>query len=466
VGAVLNPGLAAQTGEAFTGFIEWAAQREWRDLPSSAQRRAVLILADDLAAALSALDEPEVARAHERLQASALTPATASLLRPGLPRVGTSQAAMGNGLAMGWNELDEGFRKAVCHAGLYTLPALLAVAESEGASLQDVLRALVLGYETATRVARGWRFPAMNIHPHALLAPVGAAAGVAFLRRLPPAQIAGAVACAATLGMAGPFNQATQGVLTRNTWAAQGAVAGLNAIEWSDCGILGDASSLHSVYAVALGAQADLSAWTLDADAAWAVESGYTKINACCQYAHSTIEAVQLLLERHPALRGGQQVEAIEVEVHPLGHALDNRAPDTTLGAKFSVPHAVAAALVHGNGGVRAFDAASLHDPQLARLRQLVRLRPFEGVRAWPEDRPSRVTVTTAGGARLTAACWSARGGPDKPFAEADLWAKFESIAAERAPAFVATMRQLAALEAGGDGLSRPWAQWLQTALN
>lgn len=466
MGTVLNDAdLARQTGQAFTDYLAWACKVEWPDLPASAQRCVVLILADDLAAALSARAEPEVARVHERLLASALAPVGASLLRPGLPRVATMQAAMGNGLAMGWNELDEGFRKAVCHAGLYVLPALLAVAEAEGASLKDLLRALVLGYETVTRVARGWRFPAMNIHPHALLAPVGAAAGVGFLRRLPSDQLSAAIACAATLGMAGPFNQALQGVLSRNVWAAQGAVAGLNAVEWSACGIGGDPSSLHSVYATALGAQADLSAWDLDADMGWGVESGYHKVNACCQYAHSTIEAVQQMLERHPALRGGSQVETIEIEVHPLGYALDDHGPRTTLGAKFSVPHAAAAAFLHGDGGVHSFDAASLQDPQLARLRRAVQLLPFQGVRAWPEDRPARVTVTTKDGGRFTTECWSARGGPDRPFDEADLWAKFDVISEAAAPSFVPTMRCMAGLAADADEFARPWTLWLHEAL-
>ena len=375
---------------------------------------------------------------------------------------------MGNGLAMGWNELDEGFRKAVCHAGLYVLPALLAVAEAEGASLQDVLRALALGYETAARVARAWRLPVMKIHPHALLAPVGAAAGVGFLRRLPFDELLSAVAGAATMGMVGPYHHALKGVLARNTWAPQAAVAGLNALEWAHCGIGGAASSPHEVYAVALGAETDLSVLAPHADEGWAVESGYHKLNACCQYAHSTIEAIQSLLQQDPGLRGGAGIASVEIEAHPLAFSLDERRPTTTLGAKFSVPHAAAAALVHGDGGMASFDAVSLNDERIARLRDLVRLRPFEGVRAWPEDRPARVTVTAFDGTRLSAECWSARGGPDQPFAEAELWDKLAALSAAPAPAFVGTMRRVAQAAAGAAdtaALLRPWHEWLDDCL-
>lgn len=465
MGTVLNPPpvTAAAAGVAFERYLQWATRVEWSDVSQAARHHVVLVLADDLAAAFSALDEPQVAVARQRMLAAA-TGGPASLLAPRRPRVSVLQAATGNGLAMGWNELDEGYRKAVCHAGLYVLPALLACAEAEGASLQELLRAALLGYETVSRIACSWRFPAMLIHPHALLAPVGAAAGVGFLRRLPAEELLSAISGAATMGMAGPFNHALQGVLARNTWAAQGAASGLAALEWAHCGIGGQASTPHDVYATALGAKADLAPLAPHADGGWAVESGYHKMNACCQYAHSTIEAVQTLLAKNPQLKGGEQLASIQVEVHPLGYALDDHRPTTTLGAKFSVPHAVAAALVHGNGGVASFDAASLDNPRIARLRDITRLVPFPDVRPWPDDRPARVTVTSRTGERFDALCWSAQGGPDRPFSEDALWSKVAALSLAQAPGFVRAMREMARLVQSKDtaeALARPWSAWL-----
>ena len=50
-----------------------------------------------------------------------------------------------DGTAANWLELDEGYRPAPCHAGLYVLPSLLATAEAEDWSCGEMLRALVLG---------------------------------------------------------------------------------------------------------------------------------------------------------------------------------------------------------------------------------------------------------------------------------------------------------------------------------
>src|SRR3546814_10040573 len=59
-----------------------------------------------------------------------------------------------------------------------------------------------------------------------------------------------------------------------------------------------------------------------------------------------------------------QEIDSITVECHPLALAFSNAAPATTLGAKFSMPHAVAAALALGQGGAAAFSTNSLADPR------------------------------------------------------------------------------------------------------
>ncbi len=460
MGTVLNPSRADAAGvvstpsreeaaAAFETCLRRLAALEWADIPASARARGAMVLADNLAAAFSAVAEPEVAA----MRASTLQHAEAgsvSVFAPGRPCSSQRDAAALNALAMGWNELDEGYRKAVCHGGLYVLPALMACAEATGASAQDVLRALILGYEAVARVARAWRFPDLKLHPHALLMPVGAAAGLGFLLRLPADQLVSAVAGATALGMAGPLNQAVQGSLVRNAWAAHGANAGWLAVQHARAGIGGLASTPFDVYVTGLGcATTDLSTFADDGD--WAVESGYQKMNACCQYALSAIEAVQALIGRDPSIQGGATVTAIRVEAHPLALKLDNRTPATTLGAKFSLPHAVAAAVVHGDGGVQSFDAASLDDPRVASLRNLIEIVPFSEQRPAPHDRPATVSISTADGA-ATQTVWSARGGPDRPFDESEVWAKIAALCAPVVPRAAEVLMRLASSASAASG--------------
>ena len=111
-----------------------------------------------------------------------------------------------------------------------------------------------------------------------------------------------------------------------------------------------------------------------------------------------------------------------------------------------------------------SFDAASLGDPRIARLRDLTRMVPFPDVQPPPHDRPARVIVIDREGSRAEAVCWSAQGGPDRPYAEEALWDKLQALSARQAPGLVRTMRALmgAASEHGtAPELARPWRQIL-----
>ncbi|MSW52806.1 MAG: hypothetical protein F2817_18200, partial [Actinobacteria bacterium] len=170
----------------------------------------------------------------------------------------------------------------------------------------------------------------------------------------------------------------------------------------------------HSAFAVAMGASVDLPRLTDALGETWAIRDGYHKLFACCQYAHSTVEA---LLDARDEL-GADAPEAIEeivVRTHPLALRLDQARPTTSLAAKFSVPHAAAAAVVLGEVDADACAPAAVADERIAALRELVRLEPFLPTPAPPHDRPSTVVVRLRDGRTVERTCLSAIGSPDRP---------------------------------------------------
>ena len=435
-------------------LVEWATGCDFAAIPRSALERAAGVLADDLAAMIGARDEPEVARFHARIIERARHQ-EATVLRGGAARVGRLDAAVANAVAADWLELDEGYRRVPCHAGLYVLPSLLATAEAENRSAAELLRALALGYEIVTRVARAFRPRALNMQSHGRYCAIGAAAAAALLRRLDTATTLRAVTAAATLTNPSPRSHLVAGALVRNVWPAQGAWSGLMAVEWAECGIGGSPDGLFDVYADVLGGTPQPHELAADLGEAWALAEGYTKIYACCQHLHATVEA---LLELRPALLAVAPLEAIdsvEVETHELARPLMNNRPATTLGAKFSLPHAVAAALVVGSGGAEAFAAATLDRPDIDGLRQRVQVRAYQPALAPPNDRPARTVVTLRDGRRLTAECLSARGGADRPLPPQTVTDKLAALAAPVYPGIVETLAPIRALEP--PALARGW---------
>ena len=428
--------------QGLSHLLNWATRVKFTDIPLPVVRRAALVVADDLSAMVACRNEPEIRQVHQKLLQDGTKP-EATVFRGGRPMADRYSVAVANGAAADWAELDEGYRKAVCHAGLYCLPALLAEAEAVRANVKEVLRCCVVSYEITTRFARAWKFSSLTLHPHGLFNAVGAAAAVSLLRGLNLATFMSALTSSATLIAVGPFDHAVKGALIRNMWPAAGAWNGMRAVDWAQCGIGGLPSTPNDVYAGALGAKPHLEELTEELGKEWAISDGYHKMFACCQYSHSTVEATLSLLTDMSDDSSSRNIKKIIVETHPSGLTLNNYDPPTTLAAKFSIPYIVAATLVTGQAGADAFSDDRLHDSEIARLMKLTELRPYEPIGEWPNDRPARVSVEFQDGSTMNKECLSAAGGPDRPFSEKQIIAKIRLLTDEIYPEFANTLTEL-----------------------
>jgi 2-methylcitrate dehydratase PrpD len=436
-------------GVQLAALCEWTVAQRWDDIPDRVRKRARWVLADDMAAMIAAAPEPEV-EAYRRMIEGRGAKAEATIIGPGLLRTDRWQAASANALAASWCELDEGFRTVTCHAGLYVVPATLAEVEAASLRLADALRAVALAYECVTRIACAFRFSTPTIHAHALWSAIGAAVATAVARGDDAATLKGAITAAATLTSVGPRPHLVEGVLARNVWAAAGAVAGMQCADWSACGITGADSSPAAVFRDILHAREDADALTAGLGERWSIESGFHKLYACCQHGHSAVEGLLDLLARERV--DPQRIAAIDAWTYPLALSLANAEPTTSLGAKFSMPHMIAAPLAYGSAPAEAFSQRALAHAGVARLRHLVRLHPYEGELVPPFDRPSRIVLTMDDGETLTAACRSARGGPDRPLADDVLLEKIGALAAPVLPGLPALVTQR-----DGADEQKPW---------
>ena len=456
---VTNPGKPAvdqghrdTVAAGLERLCEWAVAARSAPLPDGIRRRASLVVSDDIAAMVVAASEPQVSAAQERI----LSPggnAEATVFGASRQKAPRSLAAAANGLALPWAELDEGYRPLPCHAGGYTLPALLAEAEAENATIHDMLRALCISYEITTRIAHTFPFDNLTIHPHGAFNSIGAAAGIAVLRGYDAKLLRDTLTSAATMVCAGPFNHAIEGALARNTWTGLGSIAGFQAADFAPLGITGLAGALYDVYATGFSCRVEPKEMDQGlGKTEWAIERGYHKIYACCQYLHSAVQASMELAGRLSA--SSRPIKSIEVETHARGLALTGPAPETVLAAKFSMPHALATVAVLRTAGAKGFDSASLGNTEIAAMRERVTARPHPAIGDWPNDRPARVHWTFDDGTRWTAVCENARGGADQPYSERELLAKFEELTSPSLPKAPEALRSFVADASATDRMS------------
>jgi len=440
-------------------LCEWAAALDLRAVPTRTLSHAVLVLGDNIAAMLAAADEPEVRAWHERTIASR-TAEQATIFRGGAPRVSMAEAAVANGLAVTWNELDEGYTRVAVHPGALSQPLVLAAAEADGAPLDAMLRAVIGAYEIGTRFARTWPGTLPRLHPHGIYNAVCAAAGLALLRRATAAELERALTAAATMIAPGPYSHPIEGALVRNAWPAAGAWLGLFACDLARAGIGGTAGGVYDVFDRGLGAPSHPDELTDGLGSSWTICDGYHKLHAACHHSHAAIEAVDELRAVHPELAGGAMVEQVLVEGSAMAANFSNAEPATTLAAKFSIPHAVAGSIVRGSSDPDIFGAAGLHDPRIAALRARVKLGRLPDVRPWPYDRPARVTVTLRDGRSLVATCEAALGSPARPLTEDRVLGKIGELGARYAPGLIREVVALrGAVEEGGvpEASCRDW---------
>ena len=285
--------------------------------------------------------------------------------------------------------------------GLYVIPALIAEGEATGASTEDTLRALVLGYEVVARFARAFPPKAPVLHPHASLAAIGAAAGIGALRRFDARALNSALTSASTMVAPGPYRHAVEGALVRNVWPAAGAWCGLQAVEWAECGIGGTPQSPYDVFVMVFDAGLVADQFSVGLGDEWAIADGYHKVHACCQYSHSTVEAI---IDLHGRL--GDRMQRVQQHRgrdasarHDVGQPRTRNQPcGEVLHSRTSRPLPVFRARRRGRVHGRA--PRTMH-----RLRCCGRKWSscrFENVPAWPNDRPARVTVTLDDGSTHT----------------------------------------------------------------
>nr|WP_277348375.1 hypothetical protein [Streptomyces thermoviolaceus] len=139
----------------------------------------------------------------------------------------------------------------------------------------------------------------------------------------------------------------------------------------------------------------------------WQITHNYFKRHASCSYTHPAADlALDLRTARHlDRLRPAEVTDAvreIRVDTHALAAPLDRRRWDGSLGAMFSVPYAVAAALLDGAVTPATAEATEAERPELFALAAKVSVAEDPALTArLPHERATRLTAVLAGGERV-----------------------------------------------------------------
>ncbi len=326
-------------------------------------------------------------------------------------------------------ELDDGHRRAMAHMEAPIFSALLGVAEVKNCTVEQTLRAAVVGYETSVRIASAIQpgHKKRGFHASGTYGTIGCAMAVAALLQYDESEMQNVLSAAATSG-AGLLEVITGKSEQKPYNVANAAVAGVNAALYGKL-FTGPDDVLGGARGFARNLSSDFDIGQLLTPVKeFAIEGTYMKPYAACRHCHAPVEAA-LTLSKQEAIQP-EDIKEIRVKTYDLavyGH--DHTEIDGINSAKMSIPYSVAVAYIKQKCGMEMFTEDMVTDGEILALTRKVTVEEDPDLSALvPAKRTAVVKVYAADGKGLEARVDYPKGEPENPISKKELQDKFYSL--------------------------------------
>ena len=414
------------TTETLSGYV---TSLRYEDLGPRTVQEAKRHILDSLGCAMGGYgSEPAIIA---RRVAPSGTPA-ARLLGEGRPTT-PEAAAFANSVMIRFLDANDTYIARGSGHPSDMLGALLAAAELQAASGKDLVLATVAGYEVFGALAdqvslrdRGW-------DQGVFIAPASAA-GAGRLLGLSAAQMANAIAIAASANVATRQTRAGELAMWKGCATAAAAKAGLFAAQLAQEGMTGPTAAFEGRHGLFEQVTGPFEIGALGGRGRpFAIERTNFKFFAAEYHAQAPL-AMAL------GLRGKvrtEEIEAIDVQIYAMAYSeigsepakWDPRTRET---ADHSLPYMLAVALRDGRLTPASFEPQHYLDPSLRPLMNRIRVaESSEFTRHFPQELQSRIDVVTRSGQRFTEQATYPKGHARNPMTDADVETKFRDLSVD-----------------------------------
>lgn len=407
----------------------FACRVRLEDLPAPVLARTRWVIADSLPVIAAGMQQPEMQALLKRHIPGGAggTARGAAWVLGARQRAGALDAALLNGTAGTWLELNEGNLFAKGHPGIQVVPAAVALSQESGASGEELLMAVAVGYEVSARISRAAQMK-ISVHPHGTWGTLGAAVAAGRLQGFDERRMRELINVSATMGMATSRQTLLDGATVRNIFTGHSGYMGLMAARLVECGFTGETDSPASVYGKVLADGFDPAKAVENLGREWILAQGYFKLHPTGRYIHSAIDALEDLLSRSGKLDIAS-IARIEVKAYRLAAMLKEKRVTSSFGARFSVPFALATILHHGGSGLAPFEQAAVDNEAIQALAARIEVEEDASYTArYPAEQVCDLRIVLAGGRVHEGRCTVTKGEPSKPHAPEELEKKFMQL--------------------------------------
>ncbi len=402
-------------------LADWCVNLRINDVPDAVITKAEDCILDAIAAAIPGQHTPGAQRIHE--VAAATYRAGDAALWFSDTTLNPTGAAFANAASASMLDIDDGHRAALGHPGAAVVPAALAVAAEADVTGDDILAAVIAGYEVCVRVGHAEKRKAYHTGNWS---GFGACAAAGRLLRLDARQLMHALAITAYHGprVADLTLSADMGSNVKESipWSV---VAGMAAADLARTGFSGCRDALDIDERFAPGVALD------GLGNGFMITRTYFKRYSACRWIHSAVEALLEIMQENGV--AADEIEQVHVETfHQAAHLNNHADPHSLESAQYSIPYCLGLAAMRGEAALMPISGYSLHHPQAVDFARKVEVRHVEEMDAlFPETVPAHVRVMTDRGP-FDARVSSPWGEPDRAPARDEMLAKLHALAEGR----------------------------------
>ncbi|MBI3043663.1 MAG: MmgE/PrpD family protein [Betaproteobacteria bacterium] len=330
-------------------------------------------------------------------------------------------------------EIDDHYPPGESHPGCIVVPSALAMAERQGANGEDLIVAVVAGYEVMGRINRAITPSCSNrgFHAHTSISgPFGAAAAAGKILSFAPDLMLNA------LSIAGSHSSGTKeydqgGGSVKRMHAGMAAHAGIRSALIAQKGITGPGTILEGkhgfFHAFADEYKVDEVTDGLGSDFKIVMGQGF-KFYCSCGAMHSALDGLRILMAQHKDINENNVAEIVMGTNSNSRYHVDARLTDIT-SAQFSAPFSLAMTVITGKNGFSDYTEQNLRNPRILNLAAKVKMVIDPEMEKEAAKRGSRVTVRLKNGKVYEQKVEYCKGLPENPLTREEFEDKFRGLA-------------------------------------
>lgn len=336
-----------------------------------------------------------------------------------------------NGLNAHVADFDDGVNSGIIHLGSPIISAILTVGEKEKLTYNQILSGIIIGYESALRIAKLIQpyHKESGYHATSTCGVLGSALGISAALGFNENQMKDAFSAAA-ISSGGLLKAIEDNSELKPYNAARAALIGYISASMARAGFSGpnDVLSGENGFLEVFSNKINEKNFEFN-DNTLAIEQVYFKPYAACRYCHPSIESTLKIRDRYDL--DLNQIKQIKVSTYYW--AVKNHDHIDIKGitsAKMSIPYSIAVTLMLGKAGINEFIHDNITNENILSLTKKVIVETNdEFTKKFPEQSSSLVKIEMNNGVTYSECVNYPKGEPENPLSDQELIDKFRSLA-------------------------------------